>query len=198
MGSFFKKIFKKYKIEVIIITTAFLIAVISLGLFFVSIAPKNNIQIVSQEPEAKENNNKIFIDLSGAVKKPAVYRLVAGSRLEDVLKLASGLTDEADVDFFHRNFNLARILTDQEKIYIPSKQEVGTGVLPQISQTLDYSLLVNVNSATLEELDSLPGIGETTANKIIDNRPYQSIEELVTKKAINKGVLEKIKNQIVL
>jgi competence protein ComEA len=56
--------------------------------------------------------------------------------------------------------------------------------------------LISINDSTIEELDQLPGIGQITANKIISNRPYTTIEDLLTKKVVNKGVFEKIKNLI--
>lgn len=158
---------------------------------------------------------KIFVDVSGAIKKPNIYQVDFGARIKEVIDKAGGLSDEADMIFFNRNFNLARIVTDQEKIYIPSIMEINSGIFVQNQRTLDYvspvtgviynapttntpidNQLINLNSATIEELDQLPGIGQVTANKIITNRPYSNIEELLTKKVVNKSVYEKIKNLI--
>ena len=124
------------------------------------------------------------------------------------MNLAGGLTKNADNGFFNRNYNLSRILVDQEKIYVPSVWEVSNGYFIENKQTLNFITavekakanieIININKGTIDELDTLPGIGKVTAEKIINNRPYSSIEELVSKKVVNKSVFEKIKNLISL
>ena len=203
---------KKYLLEIILLTVAVIITITALVIY-----AKNN-QNLNEEIETSLTSPtaptapKIFIDVSGAVKKPNLYQIDFGARLKDVVDKAGGLSEEADKMFFNRNFNLARTVTDQEKIYIPSIMEINSGIFIQNQRTLDYvspntgvvnnapttemstnNQLINLNSATIEELDQLPGIGQTTANKIIKNRPYSNIEELLTKKVVNKGVYEKIK-----
>ena len=104
---------------------------------------------------------------------------------------------------------MARIVSDQEKIYIPSIWEVSNGFFIENPQTINQvsslisnqqsainKSLININSSTLEELDSLPGVGKVTAQKIIDNRPFKALEELINQKIITKSVFEKIKNLI--
>lgn len=162
----------------------------------------------------KRNNITIYVDMSGAVKKPDLYEVPDGIRIKEIIDKAGGLSEDADLTFFKRNFNLAKIVTDQEKIYIPSIAEIGNGLFSENQQAVDYlspttliaasigtdakSQLISLNSGTIEELDSLPGIGVTTANKIISNRPYTNLEDLISKKSVNKGVFEKIKNLISL
>ncbi|KKP62906.1 MAG: Competence protein ComEA helix-hairpin-helix repeat protein [Candidatus Roizmanbacteria bacterium GW2011_GWC2_34_23] len=205
---------KKYLLEIFLVTTALIITVAALVIY-----AKNN-QKVKEEieinpPSLRQDfggQGKIFVDVSGAVKKPNLYQVDFGARIKEIIDRAGGLSDDADVIFFNRNFNLARILSDQEKIYVPSISEINNGIFVQNQLTLDYTTPItstgiannaptdniNLNSATIEELDQLPGIGQVTANKIISNRPYTTIEELVTKKVVNKGVFEKIKNLISL
>jgi competence protein ComEA len=212
---------KKYLLEIILLTVALIITITALVIFV-----KNNqnskeeidTSLASPNPAkvGEGGSTKIFVDVSGAVKKPDVYEVSFGARLKDIIKIAGGLSDEADRVFFSRNFNLARIIADQEKIYIPSVWEINNGVFAQNQRILDYSLpavvptntgtdtgsseipsQININSATVEELDTLPGIGQVTANKIIQNRPYSVIEELINKKVVNKSVYEKIKSQII-
>jgi len=156
-----------------------------------------------------------MIDIAGAVNKPGVYEVTVGARLKDAINLAEGITTEAEINFFNRNFNLARYVTDQEKIYIPSLFEINNGLFVEASRTLDYinpaptshrsgenlvgaTTKTNINFASIDELDKLPGIGKITADKIIQNRPYKSIEELLTKKIVNKNVWEKIKNLVIV
>lgn len=213
----FKKL-KKYFLEIILLTVALVITITALVIYV-----KNNqnseeeIQTTPTFPTALISPSKIFVDVSGAVKKSNVYEVSFGVRLKDVVDKAGGLSEEADKMFFNRNFNLARIVTDQEKIYVPSIMELNSGIFIQNQRTLDYvssnmgvindapttntstnNQLINLNSATVEELDQLPGIGQTTANKIIKNRPYSNIEELLTKKVVNKSVYEEIKELIEL
>lgn len=203
-----KKIFKKYIVEIILMTIALIFTITSLLIFL-----KNNAETEDEINLPKQTNiqlNKIYVDVSGSVNKPDLYEAPSGTRLKEIIQKAGGLSDNADKNFFYRNFNLARVLNDQEKIYIPSVWEVQAGLFTENQQTINFiqpnyneqinnnSTLINVNEATIDELDSLPGIGKTIAQKIIDNRPYQSIEDLLNKKIVNKSTYEKIKSLISL
>lgn len=148
---------------------------------------------------------ELTVDVSGAVKSPGVYVLADGSRIKDAIEKAGGLSDEADTDFIERSFNLARLLNDGSKLYIPEIGE-SIGSSAENSRTeysqdvagVDARSLININSASESELDTLSGIGPVTAGKIIDNRPYNSIDELVSKKVVSNSVFEKIKDSISL
>lgn len=213
---------QNFRAEIILISISLIIVVVSLAIFIKADNQSGEEQISFEENLNDQNNNcrdgacpvstgKIYIDFSGAVEKPDVYEVSSGARLKDVLILGNGLSAEADRQFFARNFNLARILKDQEKIYIPSVREVQQGLfrenvflVSQIQPRADQQTMstdlakskININTASAEELDTLPGIGPVTSQKIISNRPYSSIEELLTKKAVNKSVYEKIKNLV--
>ncbi len=199
---FWKKIWKKYRVEFFLILLALLITIASLVLYLTSLSDGQN--SITLEPEKTDSqsvaNTKIYVDLAGAVEKPDLYELTSGARLKDVLKLAGGLSADADRDFFAKNFNLSLLLSDQEKIYIPSTSEVENGFVMETNQqpitNNQASTLININSSDLDQLDQLPGIGKVTAEKIIRQRPYQSIEELLTKKIINKSTFEKIRGLI--
>lgn len=190
---------RKYKIESVLIALSIVIAVTSLLLFINSGKEENNNQVLFEEKSSP--SGKIFVDISGAVNKPGVYQLPNGSRLKDALAMAKGITDEASKDFFSRNYNLAKIMTDQEKIYIPSQSELQSGLFEVLSATEDQNQppgLININAASADELDTLSGIGKVTAEKIIAGRPYQSVEELLTKKIVKKSVFEKIKDSVIV
>ncbi|MGB9707457.1 MAG: helix-hairpin-helix domain-containing protein [Microgenomates group bacterium] len=209
-----KKI-KRYRLEIFLLFLALIAALISLIIFLNE--KTNQPRQYLYEADFKNKNSssaKIYVDIAGAVKKPDVYEVSMGARLKDVLILAGGLSDEADKNFFQRNFNLARVVSDQEKFYVPSVYEIQSGLFSESTQTLDYnqpnfdigsnnippanSQLININTATMEELDQLPGIGKVTAQKIIQNRPYATIDELLNKKIVNKSTFEKIKDQITI
>lgn len=169
-----------------------------LGLIFLGIGliqlfqPKDDIQFEagSESKEVKSestNNSKILVDISGKVVSPGVYELEEGSRIKDALIAAGGLADDANRDFISKTINLAKVLSDGEKIYIPGQNEQA--------QTSSSSL-ISINSASASDLDKLPGIGVVTSEKIISNRPYGSIEELLTKNVVTKSMFEKIKDKI--
>lgn len=148
----------------------------------------------AQNPSENKSSQKIVVDIEGAVVNPGVYTLDAQSRVKDVLVLAGGLSSQADRQWVEKNINLASKLTDGAKIYIPRAGEVGSARL-QGSGSFS-SGLININSASPSQLDSLPGIGPVTAQKIIDNRPYASIDELLAKKIVSAKTFEKIKEKI--
>lgn len=138
--------------------------------------------------------NILAVDVSGEVSAPGVYKLPAGARVEEAIKAAGGVTEKADPIYLSKSLNLAQKLTDGMKIYIPQEKEAGmsaTGAVAGVSINL-----VNLNEASLAELDNLPGVGEVTAQNIIGKRPYGAIEELLNKKVVSKTVFEKIKDKV--
>lgn len=151
---------------------------------------------------------KIAIDVSGGVVNPGVYRLLENARVEEAIVAAGGFADDADLDWTQHSLNLAAKVSDGMKIYIPRQGESaeqttelsgsfvssGQGVVAGAST----NGLVSVNTASGSELETLPGVGPVTATKIMDHRPYGSIDELLSKKAVGNGVFEKIKDLISL
>ncbi len=216
------KTLRKRSLEIIFLAIASSLTIASF-LFYkqTSETLQNKILEIEQESleelEKAPKPQKIYVDISGAVEKPDVYTVSEGARLIDVLILAGGLSAKADRDFFYRNFNLAQPVFDGQKIYVPSKYEVWRGIIKEPKRIFDFtgynkkpaatynnpktSLskgLVNINTASREELEALPGIGRITAQKIIDNRPYSSIEELLQKRILRKSVFEAIKKRLTL
>lgn len=149
---------------------------------------------------------EIYADIEGAVAKPGVYKLPQDSRIQDVLIAAGGLSSEADRSWVAKNLNLALRLNDGAKIYVPKTGEASSVLLKNSGSTGNTGSvgasggtdLVNINTASESELDALSGIGPVTAQKIIDNRPYNSIEEMVSKKAVTQKVFDKIKEKLTI
>lgn len=203
-------IFKKHRSELILVAIScaiFFGSIIIVGSASNPIKPKNDI-VFKQKAKEKEKEieeSKIFVDIAGAVEKPDVYEITSGARLKDVLIQAKGLSSAADREYVARNFNFARLVADQEKIYIPSRDEILEGYFLEpkasaqvLGQSISSNERINVNAAGSVELDKLPGVGPVTANKIITNRPYSSVDELLSKKAVGKSVFEKIKELFVV
>lgn len=144
---------------------------------------------------------EVLVEIAGAVEKPGVYKLLASDRVERLLIASGGLSSAADREWVGKNLNQAAKLLDGQKIYIPKKGETTvygpqSTVKGASAVVGSQSTVVNINTASLSDLDTLPGIGVTRAQAIIDNRPYASIDELLSKKVLPKSVLEKIKDRI--
>lgn len=127
------------------------------------------------------SGEKVMVDVSGEVVNPGVYELTEGERIKDALVAAGGMDDEADREFVEKTINMADKVKDGQKIYIPP---MGGVVNPQ-------GVSVNVNKASLSELDGLWGVGAARAQTIIDLRPYAKLEELVSKGAMPKNVYDR-------
>lgn len=155
--------------------------------------------VSSPEASVSANKKPIVVDVQGAVEKPGVYTLPQDSRVNDALALAGGISSEADKGAVAKGINLASPLLDGMKLYIPYVGEEVVVTSVQNSQAVagvETSGKIRLNSASSSELDSLPGVGPVTVDKIIQNRPYASLEELVNKKAVTQSVFDKIKDQI--
>lgn len=156
--------------------------------------------VMGSKPQVKDypkeslvsNEKLVTVDVSGAVNKPGVYKLSSGSRIEDAISQAGGFTQDAQNEYITKVLNLAQKLVDGSKIYIPKEGEIA-GV-----SAVSEAKKININTASLSELDSLSGVGSVTAQKIVAGRPYQTVEELVSKKAVGKAVFDKIKDQLVV
>ncbi len=197
---------KKYWLELSLITIAIATLVVSTLLYVSSIEKNKQFVVPKKAPSpTRAVSHDIFVDVSGAVNNPGLYKASESSRLNDLIDLAGGFTDNADRNFFYKNFNLAKIITDQDKIYIPTTFEVTNGyILPEnqpqtesVSSANNYSSSkININKATQPELETLPGVGPVTAQKIIGNRPFKALQELVDKKITTTSTFEKIKDLI--
>ncbi len=139
-------------------------------------------------------SQKVKVDIEGAVEQPGIYEMANDSRIQDVLITAGGMTPKANRTYVSQNINLAQKVYDGLKIYIP---EINSN-LTNLSNSPNLSNLVNINTGTPSQLDTLPGIGEATAKKIIDGRPYQNISQLIEMHIVTQSVYTKIKDLISL
>ena len=161
--------------------------------------------IITPTPKPTPTVASIKIDVRGAVGKPGVYTLAAGSRIQDALTLAGEALPNADT----RSLNLARKLNDGEQIYIPLQGEILPTV-PSASGKSDLRTAptptragkLNINTATLQELDTLPGIGPVTAQSIIDyrdqNGAFKKLDDVKKVRGIGDSLYSQIKDLITL
>jgi competence protein ComEA len=161
----------------------------------------------TQTPLPSPTPGPLRVDVAGAVRTPGVYTLPAASIIADAITAAGGPSDDADLD----RVNKAVPLSDGMQVYVPHEAEVaapqpvepvpakaaavsltGTGA----SGASDPGARVDLNTATLAELDTLPGVGPATAQRIIDGRPYGVIEDLMRVKGIGQATFDKLKERI--
>lgn len=200
----------------------FILLVIILGLFYlVSFILNDGENVVAREEiirtTALKEEEFVKVDIKGAVKKPGVYEVNNGMRVIDVIEKAGGLSKSANTEYI----NLAKTVTDEMAIWIYTDKEIEKFEESNIkyeyiekdcncpsvensacidSGTSDNTK-ININTATLEELMTLSGIGEAKAKDIIEYRektPFSSIEELKNVSGIGDSSFEKIKNNITI
>ena len=140
----------------------------------------------------------IFVDIKGAVKNPGVYQMKVGDRVKDALDAAGGLTDEAD----SQKVNLAQRVEDQMVIVVPKVGEEATEIPAGVtSKEASKEGSVNINTATVEELKTLKGVGEKKAEAIIEyrkkNGSFKTKEDLMKVRGIGKKLFESFQERIV-
>ena len=204
---------KEYKIIVICTGLGLLVG----GFFLLKPAPQTpvketNLQAevaavskdsVSEKEVRKEENeesleqNLITVDVKGAVKSPGIYDLPVGSRVNDAVQKAGGLTEQAD----SKSLNLAQKVSDETLVYVPTKgeeasQQSGSGATSSTSKEKK----VNLNKASLEELKQVKGLGGKRAQDIIDHREtngkFKSVDELKKVSGIGAKTIEKLKDYV--
>jgi competence protein ComEA len=193
-------IWAQYKVPIVLGMTSICIILISLVILVKSIQTTTPIQFSTSDVvgSASASLKTILVDVEGAVMYPGVYELSVGARVEDAIEAAGGISDTVDVQKFSQTMNRAMKVADGMKVYIPETSYNNEAVVVPPQESSQNGGVVSVNFASETELDLLPGVGPVTAQKIIDNRPYASLEELVTKKAIGPSLYEKLKNNLSL
>lgn len=186
---------------ILIIFGVFMGATFSGLLFLINSKPRGH----PLELQDIETPSAIVVDISGCVKSPGIYHLPYNSRVIDAINAASGLTIEADTN----RINLSKKIYDENKIIVPSKYDyVSHDIYNENNNTqqtnknineLD-SLLININSATREELEKLPGIGSTKADNIVQYRKnnglFDKIEDVQKVPGIGSTIFSEIYNLI--
>ena len=167
----------------------------------------NGLSDTTIHEETDEALKEIYVHVCGAVNSPDVYAMPEGSRVTDAIKAAGGFADDADRDYL----NLADIISDGSKVYVPTKEEAESGELPPdaysngtvMSVSPDMTAgnnKVNINTATAEELKTLNGIGDARAADIIRYREtngcFECIEDIKKVPGIKDAAFLKICDDI--
>lgn len=196
-----------YKVPILLGSSSLLLIVLSIYLLIKTYQAPEPIQFTTagdKQATGSAIQKELLIDVSGAVKNSGVYRLAFGSRVDDAIEAAGGMTKDADLEKIATTINRAARLSDGSKVFIPKKkdetsiQTVSTNQSGSNQNAGDFTETVSINSASATDLERLNGIGPATAKKIIAGRPYARIEELVEKKAISQSLFEKLKIQLTL
>ena len=176
--------------------------------------------VTNEDNTINKEKKTVYVDIKGAINNPGVYEVDSDSRIIDVIKEAGDLTPDADTSIL----NLSKIVKDEMYIIIYTKEEMNSykeelipakTIVKEIekkiicpddnndacisSNNINITGKININTATKEELESLPSIGESKANKIIEyrnNNKFESIEDIKNVSGIGDFVYEKIKDNI--
>ena len=146
------------------------------------------------QPAAAAPANRLFVDVVGAVRRPGLYRLPDGSRVADAVSRAGGASRRADLSLV----NLAAPLADGLQVVVPRRQSGSAGAAGGTAET--PASPVHLNTATLEQLDGLPGVGPVTAQKILDyrqkNGAFTSVDDLDAVPGIGPARLDTLRDLV--
>jgi competence protein ComEA len=145
-------------------------------------------------PEERAGD-RVAVHVAGRVRRPGMVRLPAGSRVQDAIRAAGGAAAGADLNAV----NLARKLVDGEQVRIPARGQAATAVPPAGAPDGQPAGPLDLNTATAEQLDTLPGVGEVTAGRIVAYRtahPFTSVDELLEVPGIGQRRFEQLKDLV--
>lgn len=208
---------KKYLFNIVIVISFGLLCyfvIYKLNYFEKKINNNNTLEEKIELSSNIDNIEYVIVDIKGEVNIPGVYELIKGSRVIDVIMEASGLTENANT----RYINLSKILSDGDSIIIYSNKEIEDSKKDKTEECICEEInsacieenttnsisndLININTATKEQLMTLTGIGESKANEIIkyreENGNFKSIDEIINVNGISEKIFEKIKSNITI
>lgn len=193
----YKELYRKNKNKFVIIgLIALVLVTFTILTFFADKSETGEVEEVENTTENTDTfvatekiEEKVYI--TGEVKNPGVYSIKSGDRIENIIEYAGGVTEKAVIE----NVNLAEIVIDEQHIVIPNEET-------EVQQTTNNVKTgkININKATVEELTKLNGVGEVTAQSIVDYRDavgkFNSIEDIKNVEGIGDKTFEKFKDQI--
>lgn len=209
---------KNYDKKILLIMIGGICLLIVALLLYLKIEEDNSnkeLSFLSTTTQTSNIKAKNYVDIKGSVKNPGVYEFKENDRVIDAIELAGGLKENANTS----NINLSKKLESEMVIYVYSDKEIKNGnkilscdtvcntevievnnCVENITTKNNSSTLVNINTATIEELQTISGIGESKAQNIIDyreiNGSFKSVEEIKNISGIGDALYEKIKDKI--
>jgi len=163
------------------------------GAYYLNQTPVNNQPIEGQQ---------LVVDVAGAVNDPGVYHFDNGAIIEDAIRKAGGITENADTELIALTINRAALLANNGKVYIPIKGEMTAAMISSSSTADGVMGLININTANAANLDTLPGIGPVYAGRIIEyrgkNGNFQRKEDLMKVSGISSSTYNKLRDKITI
>jgi competence protein ComEA len=182
---------ERYRVPIVGVLSALLLT--AGAVIYVRRPATQPIEIVEPSRTPVRSSVELAVYVTGAVQDPGVYYLLAESRVQDALEAAGGPTVNADLD----RVNLAERVHDEDQIYFP---EIGEENVPSTRMGGSGEGLININTASVAELESLPGIGPALAQSIVDYRAahgaFDTVEEIMEVEGIGQGIFDEIKELI--
>lgn len=186
--------------RIAIVLGAIIIGVVAVGAVLLVYDDLSAPPIIIADPDP---GRLIAVEIAGAVATPGVYELPAEARVVDVVGAAGGTTADADLG----SVNLARRVRDEDRLVIPSRQPAPptsttttTSDEPGPTTAAGQPNLVNINTASVAELDGLPGIGPAIAQRVVDYRteqgPFQTVDELARVNGISSAMVDELRSGI--
>jgi len=161
----------------------FLLAILLIGNLLKTTDSAEQNKVISTVKE-EVSNSEIVVDIQGAIKNPGIFKVNISIRLFELIEKAGGLSDNYDKEYYSKNINLSLKLKDQQKVYIPT---ISDRYLENF---------VNINSADLDILVNKLGLSSANAKKLIGERPYANIEELLSRGILTSKVFNQISYKI--
>jgi competence protein ComEA len=181
--------------------------VLAIAAFLIASQPAPFVDVTGVDTETRAPDtgglsaaDGVVVEVSGAVARPGLYALPAGARVADAIEAAGGFGPRVDAAGAEQTLNLAATIVDGSKIRVPSRDDAAaTALVGGGAGGGTAGGLVNVNTASASELDTLPGVGPATAAKIIAAREEQrfaSVEDLKARKVVGTATFEKLRNLV--
>ena len=170
------------------------------GLWYVRSLPRpvDTVALSGPVPGPSPTAAALLIHVAGWVRNPGVYELQVGERVIDAIDLAGGPRRGADLNAL----NLAAVLVDAQQVLVPRKAAVSSGAAGGFTSPGGDGQKINLNVATATDLETLPGIGEVLAQRIIEHResngPFTSVDELLEVSGIGEARLEDIRDEVTI
>lgn len=192
----YTELFIRYKVPLMLAS----VGIFCLMLFTISVfssssefeETESDIKLIENTSESAEPE-KIVVDIQGGVNRPGVYEMQSGERVVDLIDQAGGYRSDADMEWVSQQVNQAQLLQDGTKLYIVL---IGDDRSEAAHDSDKSSGMININGASISELEELDGIGEKRAQNIIEGRPYQAVEELREKGIVGEKTFEAIQGKI--